>query len=712
MAVSPQSQPSAASSTPDAPPEAAFRPGADRPVDVGVPSVLSLEDPLATDPSVVGGKAAALARARSAGMRTMPAAILTTAVSRRFDAHGATVTDEELGEVLDRVAPDGEPLVVRSSSVVEDQAASSQAGQFETVLDVRGIEALRRAVEVVFESRARARAADQPIAVLVQPMAEPEIAGVAFGVDPVTGRSDHRVVVAVKGQPDPLVSGEVDGRRWVLDPRGHVLEREGHDGLHVSSSRLREVVALGERVAEVFGGPQDVEWAVVDGHLILFQSRPVTTEVRGVPHGPVFGPGPVAETFPEPLTRLEIDLWVPPLRKGVREALRISGAVSEREIEERELVIVVDGRVALDLEVTGEVSTSATRGLGARVRRLRSAWRIGRLRVALPRIAEDLAAQVDEDLAEVPDLRSLSTRQLVALIGRGRRALRSLHAHEILMGMVMEPTSSGFTGSSVALRVLAESRLEGYSDDEILRRSPVVLALVAPRVGSRLELPSSSTADSLDYEAPEAATAAVQRESLRLRVRWVQELVGQAAFEIGSRLADRGVLEQAHLVRNLGFNELSDIVAHRAVPDLSALLSEEQRCSEPSPGLPARFRMGDRGAPIAVVEHGRTHGGTGAGGGTGRGPVTHDTTDPAPGSVLVVTTLTPQLGPVLDRLAGVVSETGSVLSHLAILARERGVATVVAYPGATDLADGTIVSVDGQTGQVTVDDAEDEEVSR
>ena len=60
--------------------------------------------------------------------------------------------------------------------------------------------------------------------------------------------------------------------------------------------------------------------------------------------------------------------------------------------------------------------------------------------------------------------------------------------------------------------------------------------------------------------------------------------------------------------------------------------------------------------------------------------------------MLVTTTLTPGLGPLLPRLAGIVAETGSVLSHLAILARESGVATVVGYTGATDtFADGTIV---------------------
>ena len=71
--------------------------------------------------------------------------------------------------------------------------------------------------------------------------------------------------------------------------------------------------------------------------------------------------------------------------------------------------------------------------------------------------------------------------------------------------------------------------------------------------------------------------------------------------------------------------------------------------------------------------------------------------------MLVTTTLSPGLGPLLPRLKGIVSETGSVLSHLAILAREARVPTVVGYAGAKgDLPEGTVVLVDGDTGQVTI----------
>ena len=71
------------------------------------------------------------------------------------------------------------------------------------------------------------------------------------------------------------------------------------------------------------------------------------------------------------------------------------------------------------------------------------------------------------------------------------------------------------------------------------------------------------------------------------------------------------------------------------------------------------------------------------------------------GEVLVVRTLDPRLAPVLPKVAGVVSETGSVLSHLAILAREQGVPVVVGMPEACRrFPAGTMVAIDGGTGEV------------
>jgi len=259
----------------------------------------------------------------------------------------------------------------------------------------------------------------------------------------------------------------------------------------------------------------------------------------------------------------------------------------------------------------------------------------------------------------------------------------------------------------VALRVLVQGREAGLDDGEIVRRSPVVLALTAPRVAPRVELPPRVSPGALPpvgsaADAPAAESAAL-REALRLRVRWLQELTGRAAWELGRRLAAGGALPEPELVRHLRLDDLDAVVTSRAVVVPGLLTGHVHAEGEP---LPARFQLSDRGRPVPV--HADEDGGgdgTGAGGGTARGPVTHDAEDPPPGSILVTTTLTPGLGPVLPRLAGLVAETGSVLSHLAILARESRVPTVVGVSGAVqNLPEGTVVSVDGTNGRVTIEE--------
>ena len=142
---------------------------------------------------------------------------------------------------------DEHPLVARSSSVLEDTAGSSMAGQFDSIIGISGFPAFADAVQTVLDSRERAGVAGTPIAVLVQPLIEPRYGGVLFGVDPVTGRTDRWTVSAVDGGPEPLVSGEVDGSRYLLDGEGQ--GRRVHARRRTPSSRpplLRRLVALSE----------------------------------------------------------------------------------------------------------------------------------------------------------------------------------------------------------------------------------------------------------------------------------------------------------------------------------------------------------------------------------------------------------------------------------------------------------------------------------
>jgi phosphoenolpyruvate synthase/pyruvate phosphate dikinase len=74
----------------------------------------------------------------------------------------------------------------------------------------------------------------------------------------------------------------------------------------------------------------------------------------------------------------------------------------------------------------------------------------------------------------------------------------------------------------------------------------------------------------------------------------------------------------------------------------------------------------------------------------------------SPGDVLVCRFTEPAWTALFGVVAAVVTETGGVLSHAAIVAREHAIPAVLAVPDAmTTLRDGETVTVDGGAGRVT-----------
>ena len=154
------------------------------------------------------------------------------------------------------------PLAVRSSGVVEDLPEASFAGQYETVLDVRGREALIGAVQRVFASAFNPRVtvyrstqgqhARGRMAILVQRQMEATVAGVAFTANPVTGKRNEAVISAVQGSGERLVSGYATPDEWIVhDQKADCLAaREGVTDVDLALA----VAALARRVEAHFGG--------------------------------------------------------------------------------------------------------------------------------------------------------------------------------------------------------------------------------------------------------------------------------------------------------------------------------------------------------------------------------------------------------------------------------------------------------------------------
>jgi hypothetical protein len=145
--------------------------------------VVALADRAALDPAVAGAKTAAWARAISAGLPTLAGLVITTGSREITQLDAALAAWRSL-------TPDEAPVVVSSSSPVEDGAGSSMAGAFTSVLDVRSERAFLT-VQQVLES-ARIGGIRAPMAVLVQPFVAAEWGGVLFTADPITGRAGGR----------------------------------------------------------------------------------------------------------------------------------------------------------------------------------------------------------------------------------------------------------------------------------------------------------------------------------------------------------------------------------------------------------------------------------------------------------------------------------------------------------------------------------------
>ncbi len=681
--------------------------------------VCELSDPNAVSADLVGAKAANLARAVRAGFPTLDGIVLTTeAVSRGLADPAVAAAADEI--FLRLGAGPGRPLAVRSSSTIEDAGTSSMAGRFSSVLDVCSPGHYIEALRTVIGSADRVRDLEgraHPLAVLVQRQAEASLGGVMFGIDPLTGERRHMVIDVVHGSPEALVSGRALADHYVITRYGRRVRAERTGSVPDLDGHLRRRLAhMSRRAERAFGGPQDIEWLVdPTGRVVLLQTRPVTAVA--VPHDRraprvLLGPGPVAETFPDALAPLEEDLWIVPLREGIVGALRATRAVSTRRLARSPVVTTVGGRVAVDLELIGVADGGRRRhrwySPAAIGRRLGAAWRVGRLRAVLPDVAHAVAATVDRHLVGVGRLDALTSSELAEVIRGARQELATVHLQEVLAGILLATAPSdgptGPTAAGVALAALHTGRTDGLGDAALVAASPVVLVLTPPRLGGTTTVPVGAGRPAVWSPGSGRGTADLgPREALRLRARWLQELLGRVAGELGSRLVASGRLAGPDELGRLRVEELLQLAVGGARP---ARLDIE-RPVLPGPALPASFEWSGTAVEVAPERGDRPRssrgGGLAASGGRAIGTVVHDTADVGDGVPVVLVTchLEPALAGVLGRVAGLVSETGSPLSHLAILAREAGVPTVVAVPDARErFPVGCVVELDGGTGEV------------
>lgn len=184
-----------------------------------------------------------------------------------------------------------ETVAVRSSAVSEDGANASFAGQQETYLNVRGADDVLGRVRECWASFFSPRAlfyraqkgvlGDTRMAVVVQEMVQADKSGVMFTVDPVNNQRECMVIEGAPGLGEAVVSGGITPDHYVVTRSGGVIVdmflADAERGRVLSDENLGALWELGLKVERLFGFPQDVEWCIRGGDLLLLQSRPITT---------------------------------------------------------------------------------------------------------------------------------------------------------------------------------------------------------------------------------------------------------------------------------------------------------------------------------------------------------------------------------------------------------------------------------------------------
>lgn len=211
-----------------------------------------------------------------------------------------------------------------------------------------------------------------------------------------------------------------------------------------------------------------------------------------------------------------------------------------------------------------------------------------------------------------------------------------------------------------------------------------------------------------------------KREEAKSVLAHLLEIIRLIIMEIGKRLEEQQILDDAFDIFYLGWNEiLSLLQAEWDGKGISNLIKE--RCNEQQnnqkkdyPNLIIDDQPNVTSQEIVISKDGaKALKGIGVAAGKAKG-ICKVVQTPLEGvsltknDIMVTNSTDPSWTPLFLKVGGVVMETGGYLSHSAIVAREYGIPTVVNVLGVMDfLKDGMEISVDGNEGLILVSNEED-----
>ena len=661
-----------------------------------------------TDPKIHGAKAVNLRRMIELGLKVPRFLVLSIDLCERL-----SVDDELRAKVaaeLRSLLP-VESYAVRSNSLVEDGSVSSHAGRFSTELDVKP-DNLNQAMARVLDARTVLGDRGHAFSLIIQEFFEPEIAGVTFTRDPLGGR--EMIVESHRGRGEELVSGKIV-------PLRAVFLWSGTGPKEVPAAAIEAF----KRLEGALGHPQDIEWCMSRGEFYFLQTRPITSitadQARGfryldetLPKKDEFfyEKTEVSEIAPRP-TPLTMDLleWVhreggPCAKAYARWGVKLGGLsplvqignelFTDRHAEIRALLPNYD----LDAERSFAPEWKWKSGMARAVRNLFSLGLLP-MRIAKPKVTTlrsklesrlkdntatarltDELARFDADYSLIFEINLLalaSAKQVERLLSGAPVETSEVFASPALFG----PLPPAFGWEPGALR---GNGLNLTDESSFVQQSPS--ERVAPAAREWWQALSEMKRKSL--QAP--IENALELARLREMGRWLTVVRMNGLRDHFLRLARQ---KGFALERNVFFAKLSEVTrGDLAESECLARKADYDQALRMS--LPARIasRIAPPAKAALCISPGIAEGKL----------VTLEELEREPqGGDLILWTqvLSPEIAAKFPRIKGIVSQSGGLLSHLSILAREAGIPVIANVSLTRELPLGSRVKLDAKNTKLT-----------
>ena len=298
-------------------------------------------------------------------------------------------------EILDQLKSysylfDTHPVAIRSSGNLEDLTKASFAGQYDTFLNVMGLEQVLLHIKkcyasvwneraIIYRKNNKIRYDNINLAIIIQKMVNAKSSGVLFTCNPLNSDKNEIIIESNFGLGESIVSG-------IVTPDEYILHREKENKIKIqtkrignklftirpkedigverltssedliqtsslSNSQLYQLANLGLKIEDVLRNfPQDIEWAIDNENVIhILQSRPITSfNDRSDAKQVLWSRGYSDDYWNDNTTPLFFELLGAPLTKVVN--MELNSIMGYKEID-AQLLKLFKGHVYFNLNV-------------------------------------------------------------------------------------------------------------------------------------------------------------------------------------------------------------------------------------------------------------------------------------------------------------------------------------------------------------------------